>query len=89
MARGRELPGWAEYVLLPLLNLLLAFIVSGLIVLLVGENPLEAAQLLVYGAFGYGEAVGYSLYYATNFVYTGLGRLLAKAYRKLWPARET
>jgi simple sugar transport system permease protein len=29
-------------------------------------------QLLVYGAFGYGEAVGYTLYYATNFIYTGL-----------------
>ena len=77
MARGRELPGWAEYALLPLLNLLLAFLVSGLIVLVIGENPLRAVQLLVYGAFGYGEAVGYSLYYATNFVYTGLAVAVA------------
>ena len=29
-------------------------------------------ELLVYGAFGYGEAVGYTLYYATNFIFTGL-----------------
>ena len=77
MARGRELPGWAEYGLLPLLNLLLAFLVSGLVVLLLGENPLEAAQLLVYGAFGYGEAIGYTLYYATNFIFTGLAVAVA------------
>ena len=38
-----ELPGWADYGAVPLLNLLLAFIVAGLVVLLVGENPLEAA----------------------------------------------
>src|SRR4051795_7425580 len=77
MTRRGHLPPWAEYVLLPFLNLLPAFLVSGLIVLLVGENPLEAAQLLVYGAFGYGEAVGYSLYYATNFIYTGLAVAVA------------
>ena len=45
---------------------------------LVGENPLEAvAAILVYGAFGYGEAVGYTLYYATNFIFTGLAVAVA------------
>ena len=52
-ARSGELPGWVNLGLLPLLNLAAAFLVSGLIVLLLGENPLEAVELLLYGAFGY------------------------------------
>lgn len=77
MTGRRGLPWWAEYGILPLANLTLAFLVSGLVVLLVGENPLEASRLLLYGAFGYGEAVGYTLFYATNFVFTGLAVAVA------------
>lgn len=77
MAAVRRLPAWAEYGLLPFLNLLLAFLVSGGVVVVLGENPLLAMELLVYGAFGYGEAVGYTLYYATNFIYTGLAVAVA------------
>ncbi len=72
-----KLPAWVDYGLLPLLNLALAFLVSGLVVVLLGESPLEAVRLLVYGAFGYGEAVGYTLYYATNFIFTGLAVAVA------------
>ncbi|HET6521735.1 MAG TPA: hypothetical protein VFG47_18225, partial [Geminicoccaceae bacterium] len=72
-ARGHgELPRWVDLGVLPLLNLAAAFLVSGLIVLALGESPLEAVRLLLYGAFGYGEAVGYTLFYATNFIFTGL-----------------
>ncbi len=70
--RAGELPRWVDLGLLPLLNLAAALVVSGLIVLLLGENPLQALRLLLYGAFGYGEAVGYTLFYATNFIFTGL-----------------
>lgn len=77
MAATRKLPAWVDYGLLPLLNLALAFLVSGLVVVLLGENPLAAVELLVYGAFGYGEAVGYTLYYATNFIFTGLAVAVA------------
>ena len=72
-----KLPAWVNLGLLPLLNLLLAFLVSGIVVVLLGENPLKAVELLVYGAFGYGEAVGYTLYYATNFIFTGLAVAIA------------
>jgi general nucleoside transport system permease protein len=76
--RGRgELPRWVDLGVLPLLNLAAAFFVSGLIVLLLGESPLEALRLLVYGAFGYGEAVGYTLFYTTNFIFTGLAVAVA------------
>ncbi len=74
---ARKLPAWADYGLLPLLNLTLAFLVSGLVVVILGESPLQAVETLVYGAFGYGEAVGYTLYYATNLIFTGLAVALA------------
>jgi simple sugar transport system permease protein len=77
IARRGELPGWVDLGLLPLLNLLAAFVVSGLIVVLLGENPFRAVELLVWGAFGYGEAIGYTLFYATNFIFTGLAVAIA------------
>ena len=76
-ARSGELPTWVNLGLLPLLNLAAAFLVSGLIVLFLGENPLEAVELLIYGAFGYGEAIGYTLFYATSFIFTGLAVAIA------------
>ena len=45
--------------------------------LLIGENPARALRLLAGGAFGNAEAVGYTLYYATNFVFTGLAVAVA------------
>ena len=71
------LPRWAVLGLLPALNLLAAFAISGLIVLLIGENPWEAVRLLVWGAFGFQEAIGYTLFYATNFIFTGLAVAVA------------
>jgi len=67
-----KVPAWVNIALIPFLNILLAFIVSGLVILAIGENPIEAAGYLVYGAFGYDEGVGYTLYYATNLIFTGL-----------------
>jgi len=72
-----KLPRWVEYGLIPLINLVVAFLVAGLVVLIVGESPLRAASLLVQGAFGYGEGIGFTLYYATNFIFTGLAVAVA------------
>jgi simple sugar transport system permease protein len=72
-----KLPRWADYGLIPLINLLVAFIVAGLVVLLVGENPLRAAVILIDGAFGGGQNIAYTLYYATNFIFTGLAVAVA------------
>ena len=72
-----KLPGWVEYGLVPLVNLAVAFLVAGLVVLLVGENPLEAAYHLINGAFGRGEYLGFTLYYATTFIFTGLAVAVA------------
>jgi general nucleoside transport system permease protein len=72
-----DLPRWADAGLIPLVNVLLAFIVAGLVVLVIGENPLEAVQVMLSGALGSGEGLGYTLYYATNFVFTGLAVAIA------------
>jgi ABC-type uncharacterized transport system permease subunit len=68
---------WLTPALLPALNLVLALVVSGVVVVLVGENPVRALRLLTAGAFGGAEAIGYTLYYATSFVFTGLAVAVA------------
>ncbi len=77
MSARRPLPRWADIALLPAINLAMAFLISGLVVLMIGENPLRAVQIIIYGAFGYGNGIGYTLYYATNFVFTGLAFAIA------------
>lgn len=71
------LPNWITYGLMPLLNLAVAFIISGLVVWLIGENPFEALKLLLIGALGRGEGIGFTLFYATNFIFTGLSVAVA------------
>ena len=71
-AGSHKLPAWADYGLIPLLNLTAALLVSGLVVLFIGENPLRAARILAWGALGFGEGIGFTLFYATNFILTGL-----------------
>ena len=63
---------WADVALIPLLNVAAAFVISGLVVLAIGENPLEAVQILITGALGDLEGIGFTLYYATSFIFTGL-----------------
>ncbi|HWJ88804.1 MAG TPA: ABC transporter permease [Pelagibacterium sp.] len=77
MSARRPLPRWADIIVLPAVNLAMAFLISGLVVLMIGENPLRAVQIILYGAFGYGDGVGYTLYYATNFVFAGLAFAIA------------
>lgn len=62
---------------LPALNLALALVLSAVVIVVVGEHPLRALRVLVAGAFGDAEALGYTLYYATSFVFTGLAVALA------------
>lgn len=66
------LPRWADLFLLPLINLSAALLICGLIVLAIGENPIEALGVMLKGAFVYSGGLGYTLYYTTNFVFTGL-----------------
>lgn len=71
------LPNWITYGLLPLLNLIVAFFISGLVVWWIGENPIEALKLLIEGALGRGDAIGFTLFYTTSFIFTGLSVAVA------------
>ena len=73
----RRLPKAVEIGLIPLINLALAFFISGLVVLWIGENPLKALYIIIKGSVGSAYGWGYTLYYATNFVFTGLAVAVA------------
>jgi simple sugar transport system permease protein len=77
MRPAAKLPKWAEFGLLPLLNLSAALLLSGLIVRLIGESPWAALKLLLEGAFGSQDSIGYTCFYATDFVFTGLAVAVA------------
>ena len=78
MANSRgELPTWVDVGLIPLLNLTVALIVAGLVVLIIGENPLQALGIMLNGALGSLKGWSYLFYYATNFIFTGLAVAVA------------
>ncbi len=77
MSAKGEIPRWAHYALLPALNLAAAFVVSGIVLLSIGEPPLSAALTILRGAFGTAEGIEYTLFYATNFMFTGLAFAVA------------
>ena len=62
MRARRPLPAWAEIVALPLVNVALAFVTVGVIVRIIGVDPFHALSLLVVGAVGSSESIGYTLY---------------------------
>jgi general nucleoside transport system permease protein len=72
-----KMPRWADVFLVPFINLILAFLASGLVVLAIGENPLDAIYFMVKGALGSTSGIGYTLYYATNYMFTGLAVAVA------------
>ena len=57
---------------LSLISLALSFLISALVIIAIGEDPIKALQLMVDGALGSTYGWGYTLYYATNFIFTGL-----------------
>ena len=70
-------PKWVDMLLVPLISLLIAFALSGLVIVAIGEDPVAALKLMVTGALGSTYGWGYTLYYATNFIFTGLAVAVA------------
>ena len=71
------MPKWADVILIPVISLLLAALLSALVILAIGENPWNALKIMVEGALGSTYGWGYTLYYATNFIFTGLAVAIA------------
>lgn len=64
-------------ILSPLIAVIAAFIVGGLLVLVIGDNPLTTFFLLISNSFGSLNDVGYMLFYATPLIFTGLAVAVA------------
>ena len=77
MSAPGKLPRWAELGLLPVINLVVALLISGVVIKLLGESPVAAFKLMAAGSVGTQEGIGYTLYYATNFIFTGLAVAVA------------
>ncbi len=77
MSAPTKLPHWADVVLVPLASVALAFLCSAVLIWAIGEDPWAAVKLMVDGAFGSSYGWGYTLYYATNFIFTGLAVAVA------------
>lgn len=63
--------------LFPLIAVVAAFIVGGILILIIGDNPLQAYRLLFGSAFSWPVGIGYTLFYATPLIFTGLAVLVA------------
>lgn len=61
----------------PLIAVLAAFVVGGIIVLLIGDNPFTTYQILLANSFGSMKDIGYTLFYATPLIFTGLAVAVA------------
>jgi general nucleoside transport system permease protein len=72
-----KLPAWVDYGLMPVVNVVFGFLIAGLVVLFIGENPLKAVGILFNGAFGSINNIFYTLFYATSFIFTGLAVAVA------------
>src|SRR6188508_1629612 len=62
--------------LFPLIAVLAAFVVGGILILLVGDNPITAYRLLLGSALSWPDGIGYTLFHATPLILTGLAVLV-------------
>jgi simple sugar transport system permease protein len=63
--------------LFPLVAVLCAFAIGALVVLLIGDSPVETYRLLIGTAFSWPDGIGYTLFYATPLIFTGLAVAVA------------
>lgn len=71
------MPKWADVILTPLISLVLAMAISALVILAIGESPVVALTTMIDGALWSSYGWGFTLYYATNFIFTGLAVMVA------------
>ena len=66
----------ARDLMFPLIAVVAAFIVGGILILLVGDNPIVAYRLLLGSALSWPDGIGYTLFHATPLIFTGLAVLV-------------
>lgn len=61
----------------PLLAVAAAFLLGAVIIILIGDDPVETYSLLIGSALSWPDGIGYTLFYATPLIFTGLAVALA------------
>ena len=61
----------------PAIAVLAAFLVGGVFILAIGENPLQTYRLLIGSALWWPDGIGYTLFLATPLIFTGLAVAVA------------
>lgn len=67
----------AQSILYPIAAVIAAFLVGMLIVVLIGDDPIETMILLIGSALSWPDGIGYTLFYATPLIFTGLAVAVA------------
>jgi simple sugar transport system permease protein len=52
-------------ILFPLIAVLAAFVVGGIVILIIGDNPIQTYKILIGSAFSWPDGIGYTLFNAT------------------------
>jgi len=63
--------------LFPAIAVVCAFAVGAIVVLLIGDSPVETFRLLLGSAFSWPDGIGYTLFFATPLIFTGLAVAVA------------
>jgi general nucleoside transport system permease protein len=63
--------------LFPLIAVVCAFAVGAIVVLLIGDSPLQVYSLLLGSALSWPDGIGYTLFFATPLIFTGLAVAVA------------
>ncbi len=63
--------------LFPAIAVVCAFTVGAVVVLLIGDSPVETFRLLLGSAFSWPDGIGYTLFFATPLIFTGLAVAVA------------
>ncbi|HEU4768966.1 MAG TPA: ABC transporter permease, partial [Pyrinomonadaceae bacterium] len=67
---------FARDLIFPLIAVVAAFIVGGILILIIGDNPITAYRLLIGSALSWPDGIGYTLFHATPLIFTGLAVLV-------------
>ncbi len=63
--------------LFPFIAVLAAFIVGAILILVIGDSPIETYRLMFGSALSWPDGIGYTLFYATPLIFTGLAVMVA------------
>jgi len=64
-------------ILFPIIAVVAAFIVGGIVILIIGDSPIQTYKLMFGSAFSWPDGIGYTLFNATPLIFTGLAVAVA------------